>query len=69
MTARCAILASPYRDAAAMHCPTSMTRFHYHGHDPAGPFRPMVPGRPCAHRHQSVNAAVACTDRLDRTAR
>lgn len=65
MNARCTILATPYRDVPAMQCPTDLHRFHYHGHDPAGPFRPMVPGRPCQHRHKSLQAAVRCTDRLD----
>jgi hypothetical protein len=63
--ARCAMLATPYRDVPALQCFHSMTRCHYHGHDPAGPFRPMVPGRPCIHRHKSMQAAVACTNRLD----
>jgi hypothetical protein len=65
MNARCALLANPYRNAPVMQCPTDMHRFHYHGHDPAGPFRPMVPGRPCPHRHKSVQAALACTARLE----
>ena len=67
MPARCAILAHPVAGLAApaLRCPSTLYRFHYHGHDPAGPFRPMVPGRPCRHRHQTVNAAVRCTERLE----
>lgn len=66
---RCAILEHPipgFRPAdAILACPTGLYRTHYHGHDPAGPFRPMVPGRPCQHRHQSVEAAIRCSERLD----
>lgn len=66
---RCAILASPVAGLTApvLRCPTGLYgyTFHYHGHDPQGPFRPMVPGRPCRHRHYDINAAVRCTNRLD----
>lgn len=68
MNARCALLAHPIAGltAPALRCPSTPFTFHYHGHDPKGPFRPMVPGRPCRHRHDDINAAVRCTDTLDR---
>lgn len=67
MNARCVLLASPIPGCTApvLGCPTTPYRFHYHGHDPAGPFRATVPGRPCRHRHQDIHAAVRCTERLD----
>lgn len=58
---RCAMLANRYRDVPAYQCPTSMNRFHYHGHDPRAPYSLMVGGNPCGHRHKSLQAAIACS--------
>ncbi len=55
-TLRCQMLAHPIAGMAGPHilrCPTTPYRFHYHGS--------AAPHWICAHRHESVTAAVACT--------
>jgi hypothetical protein len=59
-TSRCHILATRHSDRT-YRCPTTPTRFHYHGDDPAALLRLLVGGRPCAHRHQTPSAAERCS--------
>lgn len=59
---RCAMLANRYRDVPAYQCPTGMTRVHYHGHDRQQPYNRIVDGRPCGHKHKSLQAAIACSN-------
>lgn len=60
MTGRCSILAT-LCSPGALRCPSSMTRFHYHGLA-TGPVVHVLTGRaPCAHRHVSQDAAERCT--------
>lgn len=58
MASRCAILATKLDEHMAMRCPTSPTRFHFHG--TAG-YAPLTGWAPCQHRHTSVWNAVGCT--------
>lgn len=60
MNARCWLLATRYPTVPAYQCPTDHLRFHYHAHQETAPYRPMVGGRPCAHRHTSPQAAIRC---------
>jgi len=67
MNARCALLASRYPDVQAFQCPTDQTRMHYHGAiAPEGAqtgYTRVFRGRICGHRHQSLMAAISCSDR------
>jgi hypothetical protein len=58
--ARCAMLATPYRDVPAMQCPTDMHRFHYHKAIGPAFYSHTYTARPCQHRHKSVQAALFC---------
>jgi hypothetical protein len=63
---RCYLLAHKVAASyiAMYRCPSGtvgVRNFHYHGHDPSTPYRPMVGGHICVHRHQTVEGAIECT--------
>lgn len=66
MSTRCRILAHlipGFRPAdVIMACPTGLYGTHYHA--ATAQYSPLAGRVPCPHRHQSVNAALACCERL-----
>jgi hypothetical protein len=60
MQARCPILAHRI-DPGTFRCPTTTRTFHYHGTDNRQPYRLLVRGAICEHRHQTADAARKCT--------
>ena len=60
--AHCKILATTL-DMYTMRCPTTPTKFHWHGIEP-GKASPMTGSVPCDHRHKSVEAARVCGEKL-----
>lgn len=63
MPIRCALLATEMTlpPGPIFKCPTTPYKFHYHGTDRSQPYRPLVAGRICRHRHQTPAAARECT--------
>jgi len=45
-----------------LRCPTTAYKFHYHGAKPE--YSVLSVREPCSHRHQDVNSAVACSEKL-----
>jgi hypothetical protein len=59
---RCKLLATAL-DRYTMRCPTTPTRFHYHGIDPKTT-GVMTGSAPCEHRHKTGKAARVCSEKL-----
>jgi hypothetical protein len=46
-----------------MRCPTTTSSFHYHA--ATRDYSPLSGRVPCPHRHQSVNAALTCAEKVN----
>lgn len=55
---KCGILAT--NQGNYFRCPSTPTKFHFHGYDQSAPFNVLIRGRLCAHRHTTAEAAQQC---------